>query len=95
MAVKRLKVAVHNARAVAMIGGTLRIILRFAKWRSSEGRHAVQPIGMHGAQYIGFVHYPRKSIDLELRYKCYGNCAASGFLFLAWSGGLSKVSLEF
>lgn len=47
MAVKWLRVALSNARAVAMIGGTtLRSILHFDQV-ALKRREAVQPIGMH------------------------------------------------
>lgn len=51
MAVKRLRVALRNARAVDIIGGTLRSILRFDQV-ALKRREAVQLIGMHGAQYM-------------------------------------------
>lgn len=94
----QLKVALRNARAVAMIGGTLRSILRFGpsgaevKGGSSTYRDAWCTI-----YASGFVHFSSEvSVDLELRYeKCYGICAASGFLFFCMVRWLSQVSLEF
>lgn len=85
------------ALAVAMIGGNLRSILRFGpsgaevKGGSSTYRDAWCTI-----YASGFVHFSLEvSVDLELRYeKCYGICAASSFLFFAWSGGCHKFLLN-